>query len=37
VVVVSATVPYTTLFGETGFSSTTLTIRAESQAAVAGI
>jgi hypothetical protein len=37
VVTVSAAVPYQTLFGEVGFSSTTLTLRAESQAAVAGI
>jgi hypothetical protein len=37
VVTVSAVVPYSTLFGETGFSSTTLTLRAESQAAVTGL
>ncbi|WP_256325925.1 TadE/TadG family type IV pilus assembly protein [Sphingomonas sp. YR710] len=37
VVTVSAAVPYQTLFGEAGFSSSTLTLRAESQAAVAGI
>ena len=37
VITVAATVPYTTVLGQLGLSSTTLTLNAQSQAAVTGI